>query len=151
MPNKASKATTDSELVQQLKAASDDNKPVEAVFILRPDDPSQIVPSPERTEELTHEILARVKNQTGSQENRFNIFRNLGSFVISAQPDFLHELIAQPEIAMAMANQQPAQEVIKPVKQRPVRSTGNPKTSRVVKKARTRSLRTKTAPVKSGK
>ena len=151
MSNKVSKTTTDAQLVQQLEAASDGNHPVEAVFVLRPDDPAQVVPSPEKTEEMVHKILARVKKQTGSDEKRINIFRNLGSFVISAQPAFLHELIAQPEIAMAMANQQPAQEPIKPVKQRSVRSTRNSKTSRVAKKGRTSPLRTKTARAKSGK
>ncbi|MEN3331859.1 MAG: hypothetical protein V7641_1224 [Blastocatellia bacterium] len=151
MSAKGSKARADAELVRQLEVASYGDKPVEAVFMLRPDDPSQVAPSPERMEELTHQILERVKQRTGSQENRINIFRNLGSFVVSAPPVFLQELLLQPEIAAAMANQQPQQEVIKPVKQRPVRSSQNQKAGSGSKRVKATSIRTKAARAKSGK
>jgi predicted O-linked N-acetylglucosamine transferase (SPINDLY family) len=150
MLNKGSKTRTDSELTRQLEVASDSEKPVEAVFMLHPDNPSQIVPSPERVEELTHKILERVQQRTGSHENKFNIFRNIGSFVVSA-PAFVRELISQPEVATAMANQQPGQSSIKPVKQRPVRSGQNQKPGSSKKRAKVYARRTKVARAKSGK
>ncbi|HYV06730.1 MAG TPA: hypothetical protein VFB82_19200 [Blastocatellia bacterium] len=104
MPGKES--NTDTELVRQMHAARDSDASVEAVFILTPEDPSQIVPSPERTEALTRQLLERVKARIGKAAEDVNIFRNMGSFVVSAHPEFLREMIAQPEIASAMANQQ---------------------------------------------
>lgn len=109
MGNK-SNTNTDPELVRQMHAATGDDASVEAVFMLAPEDPSQIVPSPERTEELTRHLLERVKARIGKGAVDFNVFRNMGSFVVSAHPAFLRELIAQPEIASAMANQQPRTE-----------------------------------------
>ena len=109
MGNK-SNTNTDPELVRQLHAATADDASVEAVFMLAPEDPSQIVPSPERTEELTRHLLERVKASIGKAAEDVNVFHNMGSFVVSAHPDFLRELIAQPEIASAMANQQPQAE-----------------------------------------
>jgi hypothetical protein len=105
-----SNTNTDPELVRQMHAATGDDASVEAVFMLAPEDPSQIVPSPERTEELTRHLLERVKARIGKAAGDFNVFRHMGSFVVSAHPAFLRELIAQPEIASAMANQQPQAE-----------------------------------------
>ena len=113
---KQSNTNTDPELVRQMHAATDDDDAsVEAVFMLAPEDPSEVVPSPERTEELTRHLLERVKARIGKAAEDVNVFRNMGSFVVSAHPDFLRELIAQPEVASAMANQQPqAEEPDKP-------------------------------------
>src|SRR5689334_21919615 len=88
----------DPELIRQLDAPTASNEPIAAVVRLQPDDPSEIVPSPERTEELTQQILKRVKKRVGSGESRYNVFKNLGSFVVSAEPDFLRESISQPEV-----------------------------------------------------
>jgi hypothetical protein len=107
---KESNTNTDPELVRQMHAATGDDASVEAVFMLAPEDPSQVVPSPKRTEELTRHLLERIKARIGKGAADFNVFRNMGSFVVSAHPDFLRELIAQPEIASAMANQQPQAE-----------------------------------------
>jgi len=103
---KESNTNTDPELVRQMRAATGADGSVEAVFMLAPEDPSQIVPSPERTKELTRQLLERVKASIGKGVEDVNVFHNMGSFVVSAHPDFLRELIAQPEIASAMANQQ---------------------------------------------
>ena len=110
MPGKESNTNTDPELVRQMHAATGDDASVEAVFMLAPEDPSQIVLSPERTEELTRHLLERVKASIGKAAEDVNVFHNMGSFVVSAHPAFLRELIAQPEIASAMANQQPRAE-----------------------------------------
>lgn len=128
MPEKESKVSTDPELKLQMEAASAKDGAVEAVFILSPDNPSEVVPSPERTEELTRKLLDRVKARVGEGEKRVNIFRNMGSFAVSAHPSFLRELMSQPEIATAMANQQPGAVVVRPVKKRPVPSTHPRKT-----------------------
>lgn len=150
MSEKGPNAKTDPELVRQLEIAAESKKPVEAVFILRSDDPSQIVPAPERTEELTREILKRVKKRARSSEHRYNVFRNLGSFVVSAPPTFLRELMLQPEIAAAMANQQPGEESVEPVKKRPAPSARRHHAGGAQRKAKAGSMRNKTARAKPG-
>src|ERR1700704_4911467 len=99
-------AKIDPELLRQLKDTAADARTVEAVVRLQPDDPTQIVPAPERTAELVSQLLDRVKQRVGSKEARYNIFRNLGSFVVSANPEFIRELISQPEVATVAANRQ---------------------------------------------
>jgi hypothetical protein len=115
------KAKTDTELEKQLKAAASEEKPVEAVVRLKPEDPSQIVPSADRMEELTSQLLDRVKKQSGKAASRYNVFRNLGSFVVSAHPTFIEQLKEQPEVASIVANQQPGSALIAPVKNTPNR------------------------------
>ena len=112
---------TDAELVKQLDQASDSEDLIEAVVRLRPDDPSQIVPAAERTEELTNHLLERVKKESGQAASRYNVFRNLGSFVVSAPPAFIRQLMSQPEVASVMANQQPGTALIPPIRKAPAR------------------------------
>jgi hypothetical protein len=107
MAEAESSVTVDPELQRQLGAASANNQPVEVVVRLRPDDPSQIVPSPARTKQLAEKIMTRVGKRVGNRETRHNIFANLGSLVVSGSPEFVRELISQPEVAAAVANQQP--------------------------------------------
>lgn len=106
MPKKESKTATDPELTRQMRSASATGDDVEAVFTLAPDKAVDGVRSPEETEDLTRRVLKRVTNRIGQGEKKLNIFRNIDSFVISAHPSFVKELIAQPEIATAMANTQ---------------------------------------------
>jgi len=110
------KARTDTELVKQLKTAASDEKLVEAVVRLRPDDPSQIAPPADRMEALTNHLLERVKKQSGQAASRYNVFRNLGSFVLSASPTFIEQLIQQPEVVSIVANQQTGSALITPIK-----------------------------------
>lgn len=135
----SSGAKTDSELIQQLDNTRAGEPLVEAVVRFRPDDPKQVVPSPERTEELTQKVLDRVKKQLGKSEARYNVFRNLGSFVVSAEPEFLRELISQPEVAAAVANRQPQGALIAPVKKRPIPGAKNRKAPRSASKSKARS------------
>src|SRR5882724_6164717 len=107
---------TDPELIQQLDSTHAGEPLVEAVVRFRPDDPKQVVPSPERTEELTQTVLDRVKKEVGKGEARYNVFRNLGSFAVSAEPEFLRKLISQPEVAAAVANRRSESAEIAPVK-----------------------------------
>jgi hypothetical protein len=117
----ATNTKVDAALVKQLKTASGSEELVEAVVRLRPDNPSEIVPGPERSETITKDLLARVKKQSGTSASRYNVFKNLGSFVVSAPPAFVKELMAQPEVAAILANQQPGSALIPPVKKAPVR------------------------------
>lgn len=119
----SSKAKTDIELEKQLQSAATDEKLVEAVVRLKADDPSQIVPPADRMEDLTNQLLERVKKQSGQQASRYNVFRNLGSFVVSAHPNFIQQLKEQPEVAAIMANQQPGSALIEPIKNTSGRST----------------------------
>ena len=116
----SSSTKVDTELVKQLKTASGDEELVEAVFRLRPDDPSEIVPAADRTETVASQLLERVKKKSGQPAARFNVFKNLGSFVVSAHPSFIQELMAQPEVAAVLANRQPGSALIPPVKKAPV-------------------------------
>jgi hypothetical protein len=118
----------DPELIKQLDAtaASQDDK-VEAVIRLRPDDASQIVPAPEQTETLANHLIERVKGQVGESATHYNVFRNLGSFVVSAPPAFIRELISQPEVASAVANRQPESAAMPPVETRPLTARKAPR------------------------
>jgi hypothetical protein len=121
----------DPELIRQLNKNAATEGSVQAIVGLLPDDPTNVVLSPERTEELAQKVLDRVKKHVGSKEKRYHVFKNLGSFVIDADPRFLRELISQPEVASAMANRQPESMLIAPIKKAA-------KTSRLQKKSKTR-------------
>jgi hypothetical protein len=113
-------AKMDSELLRQLNDEATGDEPIVAVVRLRPDDPSQIVPEPERTEEITREVLARVQKLTGGEQSRYNVFKNLGYFVVAADKPFVRELVSQPEVARVIANVQPGSAYMPPVNKRPV-------------------------------
>jgi len=115
-------AKIDPELIRQIgsEEIASSTRPVEAVFRLHSDDPSTPVSDPEKTTEMVHEVLNRVKRRTGIEPARVNVFHNLGSFAIAAKPLFLTELMAEPEIASAMANRQPAHAFIEPIRKQPV-------------------------------
>ena len=108
MPERKPRAKTDQELLRQLERAAASSEPIEAVFRLQPASGSQKFVPPEEVEPLTRELLARVEQKLGMGVKDLNIFRNLGSFVVSAGAPFLRELLEQPEIAAAVANRQPS-------------------------------------------
>src|SRR5262249_48832671 len=110
----------DPELLRQLNAVAADNEPVEAVVRLNPDNPAEIVPSPERTEELARKVLQRVAKRVGNPVMKHNVFSNLGSFVVSAPTQFVRELIEQPEVAAAVANRQAGEALIPPINKKPL-------------------------------
>lgn len=109
----------DPELVRQLAASTDDSR-VEAVVRLQPQDGLPATP-PEETERLAHELVRRTQKASGEHEDAVNVFKYLGSFAISASPAFVKMLIAQPEVASALANKQPDSGMIRPVDKRPAR------------------------------
>src|ERR1700683_2984117 len=102
---------------KKLRASS--RLPGEAVFMLRPNPPSQVVSEPHVTAELARNVLARVTRTTGIEPDAVNVFKNLGSFVVVAQPQILNALIREPEIPPAVANRRPEAATIPPLNKRP--------------------------------
>ena len=104
----AHKAPTkvDPELERQINSAAAESKTVEAVLMLR-QSPTQIAANADGATALVDEVLKRVKEKAGTSAKQVNVFQNLGMFIVEADPSFLRELLAQPEIASAVANQQP--------------------------------------------
>jgi hypothetical protein len=100
-------AKVDPELLRQLDAAGVAGSPVEAVIGLRPRGQDAAVLTPEQTERLSRQLLERVERSTGVGARAVNVFQHLGSFLVVAEPAFLVELLAQPEIRSAVANRQP--------------------------------------------
>jgi hypothetical protein len=101
----------DPELIRQLKGAELSMEPLEAVFQLRPSTLKGTTPS--GVETLTHEILGRASTNAGISANDVNVFRNLGSFVVSARAPLIQALLNAPEIASVVANRRPPNESIK--------------------------------------
>jgi len=121
MAQKKHVTKTDVELLRQLNAAAAEDTPVEAVFRLQHSRGSaSTVGLPDKVEALVHDVIKRVERQSGSTVTDYNIFRNLGFFVVSAKPAFLKEMLAQPEIASATANRQPDEIMIRPKRKRVV-------------------------------
>jgi hypothetical protein len=107
-------AKVDPELERQINAASAEAKTVEAVLMLR-QSPAQISANARGTTEIVESVLKRVKEKAGTGAKQVNVFQNLGMFIVEAEPSFLRELVAQPEIASAVANRQPGEAMMPPV------------------------------------
>jgi hypothetical protein len=111
---------TDPELLRQISAASGGHEPLVGIFRLRPEDSTKLTNSPDRTEKIVQEVFDRVAKKVGTTVDRLNILRNLGMVVVSAVPTFLSELLKQPEIYSAMANQPSGGGKIEPINKRVV-------------------------------
>ncbi len=104
------KAQVDPELRRQLDdgAAAASPTPVEAVMRLRPPvrRSAGARPEPEATREIAEKLLARVADEVGvrASDYEFNVFPNLGYFVLSAPPVFVERVLRQPEVVSASAN-----------------------------------------------
>jgi hypothetical protein len=98
----------DPDLLSQIDAAEAgggrDPAPVQAVVYLKPPDPAQHTVPPDELPGVVAELLSRVERKVGRSAGRHNTFRNLGSFAVEAPPEFIRELIHQPEVASAVAN-----------------------------------------------
>jgi hypothetical protein len=97
----------DPELRRQLSgAAVAEAKPVEAILRLRPTPRSAIAPPPQATRQLAELVVSRVAEELGATEGDydFNVFPNLGYFVLVAPPVFVERVVDQPEVASASAN-----------------------------------------------
>ena len=73
---------------------------------LRPTTRSALAPPPEATRDLAELVVARVAEELGAaaDDYDFNVFPNLGYFVLSASPGFVERVLDQPEVASASAN-----------------------------------------------
>lgn len=96
---------TDPELLRQISAAGRKNDPIVGIFRIRPEDSTKLTNSPERTKEIVNEVVERVSKKVRSKAQRLNVLGNLGVMVIAATSQFMTELLKQPEIFSAMANQ----------------------------------------------
>jgi len=102
----------DPELIRQLNAAGD--APVGAVFNLRRG-PAQKCLSAEETETCVKRLLQQAQQESGMAPQQVHVFRNLGSFAVSAAAPFVRMLLGRDEVLSATANQQPEELLIKPV------------------------------------
>ena len=87
------------QLLESAEAAASADA-VEAVCLLE----GAVSLPPDQTERVAREVLERVAGQVGEAARRYKVFRNLGSFVVSASAGFVRELLKQPEIQSAVAN-----------------------------------------------
>lgn len=117
---KGGRPKTDPELLRQISAAQNSKKSVVGIFRLRPENATKLVNSPQRTNKIVHDVFERVAKKVGTKPQRFNVLGNVGVVVVSAEPQFLSELLKQPEISSAMANQSGESGKIEPVSKRPV-------------------------------
>jgi len=108
----------DPELIRQLDAAGD--APVGAVFNLRRG-PSQKCLSAEETETCVKQLLQQAQEESGVAPQQIHVFRNLGSFAVSAAAPFVRKLLGRDEVSSATANQQPEELLIRPVESKPVK------------------------------
>jgi hypothetical protein len=99
------RARVDPELQRQLRGKALSAR-VDAVFRLRPTARSQPVPSAEQTRAIAERVVARVARDLALDAGGydFNVFPNLGYFVVSAPTGFIERLLEAPEIASASAN-----------------------------------------------
>ncbi|TCN43306.1 hypothetical protein EV644_10255 [Kribbella orskensis] len=100
-----SDARADPELLRQLDKVAATAEPVEAMFILRRPEGAALTPA--ETERLTSQVLQRIQREGKSEVKEVNLFKNLGSFVVAAEPSLIRLLLEQPEIESGTANRQP--------------------------------------------
>jgi hypothetical protein len=98
----------DAELKRQLAAAGEGEN-VAAVIRLRAPTSGDLSPTPEQTDRIVESLLERTCRRVTASPD-YNVFRNLGYFVVSAPPDFIRTLIGEPEVASAVPNRRPAEE-----------------------------------------
>lgn len=99
------KRKTDPELLRQIDSGEANNDSIQAVFSLAL--PLKKLLDPKQVEDATKQVLERAEKEVGSKPKDVNIFKNLGSFAVSADASFIRRIIDDPEIASAIANKQP--------------------------------------------
>ena len=102
---KANTKKTDPELLRQIDSVETNNDSIQAVFSLAL--PLKKLLDPKQVEEKTNQVLERVEREVGSKPKEVNIFKNLGSFLVSADASFIRQVINDPDIDTAVANKQP--------------------------------------------
>jgi hypothetical protein len=76
------------------------------VFVLRPTDRSTKFIAPDQVDSVVKTVLNRVEDETGEKPADYNVFGNLGSFIVDAPREFIQKLTEQREIESAVANVQ---------------------------------------------
>jgi len=103
MKDAALSERVDPELAKQINEAAADEA-VGAVIRLSPPTPESVSPSPEETDRIAHKLLSRAQKRAKLDAPDYNVFRNLGYFVVSAPPAYLRALVDEPEVARAFPN-----------------------------------------------
>lgn len=93
------KKKTDPELLRQIDSVTDD---IQAVFSLAL--PTKQLLDPKQVEDTANQILQRAEKEAGIKPTDVNIFKNMGSFVVSADASFIKKVIDDPDVASAIAN-----------------------------------------------
>ena len=106
----------DPELARQLDAASPASS-IGAVFMLRSEGD---VLSEAETTSLASRVMKAASKVSGSSPESFQIFTNVQSFSVLGTRALVEAVIAQPEVASAVANLQAEDALIKPLNRRQV-------------------------------
>ena len=77
--------------------------PIQAVITLRSGDDGKPL-SPEATEAHVHEAVERARSITALEAHRVKVFKNLQSFTIEADPEFVKTLIEDDMVDSASLN-----------------------------------------------
>ncbi len=96
-------------MLRQINSAGTSNGSIQAVFSL--DLPLKKLLDPDLVEETANQVLKRAEKEAGCKPKSVNVFKNLGSFAVSADASFIRTIIDDPDIASAVANNQPEPDV----------------------------------------
>jgi hypothetical protein len=95
-----SQAVITPDLEQQLEWAQQHGTTVEAVFRLR----DSMISTGAAVTQTTKSVLSRATETTRLRPADWNVFENLGYFVLVALPSYIRAVARQPEIAKAQPN-----------------------------------------------
>ncbi len=110
----------DPALRRQLESAESLSSPISAVVKLRPEDPSASSLPPARMNQVTRDVLERVRKCAGEKEKGFVVLDALGAFNLVAPVRFVIELLKQPEVASAFSADAEAPKPNRPVNSKEV-------------------------------
>ena len=109
MQQKKKRTKTEPELLRQIESVGASSDSIQAVFSL--DLPLKKLLDPNVVEETTNQVLRRAEKELGHKPKGVSVFKNLGSFAVSADASFIRKIIDDPDIASAVASNQPDQDV----------------------------------------
>src|SRR3954465_14534718 len=113
-----SKAKIDQELTRQLDS-SGGAEPLSASFSFE-SAATRAIASPEETEKRVHDLLKKVQSEVGVAPSQFRIYKNIGSFSVTATPAFIRKRREKKDLGRATGSRQPGEMLIKPVSSEPV-------------------------------
>jgi hypothetical protein len=94
---------TDPELVRQLDEAKGTDDPVTAVVRLQRQ--KGVAPDPKKMQEQMQRAIDRTAETTGEHPLDVNVLGRLGVGYVSGSEKFVRELVEQPEVVSAVANE----------------------------------------------